>query len=58
MSDGRQSQQFSTRIQDPRLVQYLTTLPDFSVEESKPEKKGRGFKFWRKAEKTPAIAAF
>jgi hypothetical protein len=59
MSDGRRSQQFSSQMQDPRLVQYLTTLPDFPIEEeSKPEKKGRGFKFWKKAEKSPAIAAF
>ena len=48
---------FSNEVQDPRLVQYLTTLPDGLVEEE-PKKKGRGLKFWKKTEKTPAIAAY
>ena len=48
---------FSRQVQDPRLVQYLTTLPD-GLPEEEPKKKGRGFKFWRKIEKMPAIEAY
>ena len=39
---------FSSQVQDPRLVQYLTTLPDGLIEEE-PKRKGRGFKFWKKS---------
>ncbi len=48
---------FSSQVQDPRLVQYLTTLPD-GLPEDEIKKKGRGFKFWRKSEKMPAIEAY
>ena len=48
---------FSREVQDPRLVQYLTTLPDAYAEEE-PKKKSRGFKFWKRSEKLPAIEAY
>lgn len=48
---------FSKEVQDPRLVQYLTTLPGGDMEEE-PRKKVRGFRFWKKTEKTPVAAAY
>jgi hypothetical protein len=48
---------FSTEVQDPRLVQYLTNLPE-GIPQEEPKKKGRGFKFWKKSEKVNPIEAY
>ena len=53
----RRTPTFAQEVQDPRLVQYLTTLPDTFTEEQ-PKKLKRGFKFWKKSEKSPEIAAY
>ena len=47
----------SRQVHDPRLVQYLTTLPD-GLPEEEPKKRGRGFKFWKRSDRIPAVEAY